>query len=159
MRIGKLILKTISAVTVFLGMTMAVTSCMDADPTDPPIWLGSWHLETMAVNGEPDTEYNEDPEIMASFEGNVFNLAYIERAEIYGSWSYAGETLTLIASYNAGSGANVTYLFNPFPVAMKFPEGLEEVEITVTSLQKKRMQWQYIDKNGDLRTCDFVKFP
>ena len=133
-------------------------SCSDPDHTDS-VLLGSWHLETIMLNGETDISYMDNPEIMVSFQGNIFNMAYMERAEIYGSWSYAGEILTLIANYKAGSGANIGYLFNPFPVAMKFPAGIEQLEITVTAIEGGKMQWQYINDEGDLLTYNFRKYP
>ena len=133
-------------------------SCTDPDHTDS-VLLGSWHLETIMINGETDTSYNDNPEIMVSIQGNIFNMSYMERAEIYGSWSYAGEILTLIANYKAGSGANIDYLFNPFPVAMKFPAGMEQLEITVTEIKGGKMQWQYINDEGDLLTYNFKQYP
>lgn len=154
---------------IFLSLAIAglfLTGCTHPNG-DIGDWFGSWHLESMTVaitedgvtTVSPDEQYNANPEIMFSFQGKVFNAAYMERAEIYGSWSYAGETLTLIAGYNAGSGASVDYLFNPFPVAMHLPEGIDEQEITVVYINSRTMQWQYIDSDGSLRTCNFKKYP
>lgn len=148
---------TLAAIILAI-LTLLSTSCMQTDDTEGP-WFGSWHLETIMINGEPDTSYNSNPEIMINFAGEVFNLAYMERAEIYGTWSYAGEVLTLIAGYHAGNGAQLSYLFNPFPVAMHFPADVEQIEITVTKIEGKQMQWQYIDENGRLLTYNFRKYP
>ena len=134
------------------------TGCTKTDG-DIGDWFGSWHLETILINGEEEASYSENPEIMFSFQGNIFNAAYMERSEIYGSWSYAGEVLTLIADYNAGGGANLTHLFNPFPVVMHFPADVDKIEITVTEINSKTMQWQFINQNGNLLTYNFRKYP
>ena len=141
-----------------ITVALMAGSCSTTDG-DIGEWFGSWHLETIMINQEEDSSYSANPEIMFSFQGKIFNCSYMERAEIYGSWSYAGEILTLIASYNAGSGANVSYLFNPFPVAMHFPADVDQIEITVTQLTSKTMQWQYIDPEGKLLTYNFKKYP
>ena len=142
----------------FLGMT----SCTQPDGNIGD-WFGSWHLEEILINGEPDEEYTQNREndrmqVMVSFQGKIFNMAYINGNEIYGTWSYAGEILTLIASYNAGGG-HVSPLFNPYPVVLHFPGDVEQVEITVTYINSKTMQWQLIDQNGRLLTYNFRKYP
>ena len=80
-------------------------------------------------------------------------------ADIYGSWEYAGETLTLDVSYKAGNSATNPQFFDPFPVQMHLPAAVEQVEITVTSISNRQMQWQYIDQNGDLLTYNLKKYP
>ena len=152
------IFKRTACLTAMVLLITMFSSCSDPEQTNSPLF-GSWHLETIMINGEPDKGYNDNPEIMVSFQGKIFNMAYMERAEIYGTWSYAGEILTLIAGYNAGSGANVGYLFNPFPVSMKFPAGTDQLEITVSEIKGNEMQWQYIDDEGDLLTYNFRKYP
>ena len=144
----------------FIGIIVALVSagCSKTDG-DIGYWFGSWHLETIMIDGEEETSYSENPEIMFNFQGKVFNASYMERDEIYGSWSYAGEVLTLIAGYNAGGGASNPNLFNPFPVALHFPADVDQIEITVTELNNKTMQWQYIDQNGRLITYNFRKYP
>ena len=130
-------------------------------------WFGSWYLEEILINGKVDEEYEaykqEDniyyhKEVMISFQGNVFNMAYLQGREIYGTWSYAGEILTLIASYGSGSGYDSQF-FNPYPIVLHFPADEEQIEITVTSIGGKTMQWQYIDQNGRLLTYNFRKYP
>lgn len=122
-------------------------------------WFGSWHLEGMLINGEPDQEYadnreNDKNQVMISFQGTIFQMAYLESSEMYGSWSYAGEVLTLIA----GKGYESPY-FNPYPTVLHFPADVEQVEITVTYITGKTMQWQLIDQNGDLITYNWRKYP
>ena len=126
-------------------------------------WFGSWHVEEIIINGELDETYAQNREenrlqVMVNFQGKIFNMAYIEGTEIYGSWSYAGEVLTLVASYNAGSG-NGTSLFEPFPTVLHFPADVEQVEITVTYINGKTMQWQLIDQSGRLITYNLKKYP
>lgn len=143
---------------LMMGLAMLLTGCTQPDGYIGE-WFGSWHLEQILIDGEEDSTYNEDPNIMFSFQGKIFNCAYIENVEIYGSWSYAGEVLTLVAGYDTGSGSTVTSLFNPFPVALHFPAHVEQIEITVTHISGKTMQWQYIDQNGRLLTYNFRKYP
>lgn len=142
-----------------LAVVMFLLSGCTKPDGDIGDWFGSWHLTSIMIDGEEEAAYSENPEIMVSFQGKVFNMAYIDRAEIYGSWSYAGEVLTLIAGYNAGGGSNIHYLFDPFPVVMHFPSDVEQIEITVTHIGRKSMQWQYIDQNGRLLTYNFRKYP
>lgn len=148
--------KIISAFLLFFSLIPLTQSCMQWNG-DIGEWFGSWHLESLLINGEKDEDYKGN--IMISFQGKIFDFAYMEAAEIYGSWSYAGEVLTLIAGYNEGNGASLPHLFNPFPVALHFPADVEQIEITVTEMNGKTMQWQYIDQNGDLITYNFKKYP
>lgn len=126
-------------------------------------WFGSWYLEEMLINGETDEEYAANKEedirqVLVSFQGNIFNMGYLNGSAIYGTWSYAGEILTLIANYNAGSGYVSPY-FDPFPIVLHFPGDVEQVEITVTEIESRTMQWQLIDQNDRLITYNFRKYP
>lgn len=123
-------------------------------------WFGSWHLERLDVNGEEDTAYtsNQSRQVMVSFQGDVFNMAYLNGSEIYGSWSYAGEILTLEAGYNAGSG-HISSGFDPYPVVLRFPADVDQVEVTVVKITGDIMEWQLIDVEGDLLTYFWRKYP
>lgn len=150
------------AITLLLAV-IALFGCNSCTHLDGDIgdWFGSWLLEEILIDGKPDEAYNpnhsEENLVMVSFQGKVFNMAYLDSSEIYGSWSYAGEILTLVASYNAGTNDSVN--FNPYPKVLHFPEGEEQLEITVTYIKSKTMQWQYIDQNGNLLTYNFKKYP
>lgn len=126
-------------------------------------WFGSWHLEEMLIDGELDEQYAQYQEhdirqVMISFHGDIFNIAYINGGfEQYGSWSYAGEILTLIVEHYDLIENNPW--FNPYPSVLHFPADVEQVEITVTQIGSKTMQWQLIDQNGRLITYNFRKYP
>lgn len=137
-------------------LCLSLSSCTQADGYIGP-WFGSWHIEKILLNGEADKEYKEN--LMISFQGKIFKLGYLDSAEIFGSWEYEGEILTLDAGYNAGNGAGMDHLFNPFPPALHFPADVSQIEITVTSINSKTMQWQYIDQEGDLVTYNLRKYP
>lgn len=132
-------------------------------------WFGSWFLEEMLIDGEVDEEYEYylkestvaegiNRQVMISFHANVFNIGYLSTDEIYGTWSYAGETLTLVSSYHSGSGHN-SPAFDPFPIVLHFPKGQEVMEIPVTKFTSDIMQWQLIDPEGRLITYNFRKYP
>lgn len=146
----------LAAAFLFMGCTRPEGNIGD--------WFGSWYLEEMLIDGSIDEEYAEDKasveenQVMISFQGNVFNLGYLNGNHIYGTWSYAGEILILVASYNAGGGYQDPK-FDPFPKVMHFPSNEEQIEITVTKITSKIMQWQYIDQNGRLITYNFRKYP
>lgn len=147
---------------VIVLLPAALTSCLQKNGDIGP-WFGSWYLEEILINGEPDAAYesnkaNRQHEVMVNFQGDIFNMAYIGGSEVYGSWSYAGEILTLVASEGEGSGFN-SPLFNPYPQVMHFPADEYMIEITVRSMTSKKMEWQYIDQNGRLLTYNFVKYP
>lgn len=148
--------KIFSYILLISVLFFPMQSCMQWNG-DIGDWFGSWHLESMYIDGEQDTGYKGD--IMVSFQGKIVNLAYMEVGEIYAAWSYAGMTLTLIAGYEAGSGASMPSRFDPFPIALHFPKGEDMVEVVVTSMTNKSMQWQYIDAQGQLITYNFKKYP
>ena len=148
---------------ILLCAILSLSGCthLDGDIGD---WFGSWLLEEMLIDGEIDQNYANNKEIdyrqvMVSFQGKIFNMAYLGNREIYGSWSYAGDILTLIATYHAGNGYEAPEDFNPFPTVMHFPPNLEELEITVTSIDRRTMQWQFIDPQGQFITYNFQKYP
>lgn len=150
--------KTIINIAFMLLCTVISTGCTMHDGNIGE-WFGSWHLEEMLIDGEIDREYadnraNDQKQVMVSFQGTIFQMAYIESSELYGSWSYSGEVLTLIA----GKGYESPY-FNPYPIVLHFPADVEQVEITVTHISGKTMQWQLIDQNGDLITYNWRKYP
>ena len=149
--------KIISALFIISFFASSCTH-LDGDIGD---WFGSWHLEQMLIDGQIDETYaknQKNVQVMISFQGKVFNIAYLNGDEIYGTWSYAGEILTLIAGYNTGGGSNSS-LFNPFPVVLHLPADVEQIEITVTRINGSTMQWQYIDQNGQLITYNWRKYP
>lgn len=156
-------LKKFYFLALLLVSLAGVTSSCTQPNGDIGHWFGSWYLEEMLIDGQLDEEYADNKEngrlqIMVSFQGNIYNMGYLYGPEIYGTWNYAGEVLTLIASYNAGSGSGHE-LFDPFPVSLHFPADVEQVEITVTSIGSRTMQWQLIDQNGRLVTYNFRKYP
>lgn len=122
-------------------------------------WFGSWHLEEILIDGEPDEEYEADPNITFSFQGKIVSMGFIATAEAFGNWSYAGEVLTLIAGYQDPNDYTLKRLYDPFPKIMQLAAGVDQVEITVTYINGRRMQWQYINQNGQLMTYNFRKYP
>lgn len=155
-------LKKILFILLTLSLSLVFSSCTQPDGYIGK-WFGSWYLEEMLINGEVDEEYAAYQQegrfqVMVSFQGNIFHMAYIGGQAIYGTWSYAGEVLTLVASYNAGSATNSPY-FDPYPKVLHFPASIEQMEITVSQLYSKTMQWQIIDPEGRLVTYNFRKYP
>lgn len=151
-----IIKKSILSVFVFM-LGSFLSGCTQADGYIGD-WFGSWHLEEILINGEKDTNYNQD--LLISFQGKIFKMVQMTPvADIYGAWEYEGEILTLDVSFKAGNSATNTQFFNPFPIQMYLPAGVDQVEITVTSINRKNMQWQYIDQNGDLLTYNLKKYP
>lgn len=120
-------------------------------------WFGSWHLEEVAIDGEPNESY--DGSLIISFQGNLVKMTVIDRGDVFGTWEEAGETLTLNLSYGAGNAVHATWLFNPFPVMLLLPEGVDIIEMDVVTLKSKTMEWQYIDPDGRLLTYSFKKYP
>lgn len=141
---------------------LILTNCTQADGYIGD-WFGSWYLEKIVKNGEqmPQYEgyYSFKNDIMVSFQGEMFRMGYVDEQDIYGMWSYAGETLVLDARYNSGNGADMEDRFNPFPDPLGFTPGEEMVEVTVLQINSKTMEWQYIDSEGDVLTYFFRKYP
>lgn len=152
MKFSNLILSLLLlAVTSF-----TLQSCMQWNG-DIGVWFGSWYLESMYVDGKSDPDYKDN--IMISFQGKIIDLAYIEVGESVGTWNYEKPELTLILGFDAGSGASLPQLFDPFPVSLHFPSGINEVKVNVTTINSKEMQWQYLSPQGALITYNFKKYP
>ena len=152
----------IHKILIFSIALCLFASCMQHDGYIGK-WFGSWYLEEMLVNGEIDEEYEDfktrdDRQVMVNFQSQLFNMAYINSSEIYGTWDYTDEILTLNSSYNAGSGYQSDY-FNPYPTIMHFPAGVEILQIPVTKQNGRTMQWQYSDAEGNIRIYNFRKYP
>lgn len=148
--------------TIVCAFLLPLGSCLQKNGDIGP-WFGSWYLTDILINGEPDPAYEQNKEdetleVMVSFQGGLFNMAYLNGSEIYGSWECEGNILTLIAHTKA-PGQYVSPNFNPYPKVMHFPADMTQVEITVTKMPSRTMQWQYIDQNGDLLTYNFKKYP
>ena len=137
-------------------MILGVGGCTQADGYIGH-WFGSWHLEEMLIDGEEDPSYRKN--LMISFQGKIFKFGYLDSVEIFGSWEYEGEILTLNAGYGAGNGAGNSTFFDPFPIPMHFPKGEEQVEVSVTYINSNTMQWQYTDQYGQFITYNFRKYP
>lgn len=137
-------------------------SCQQTDG-DVGDWFGSWHFESIDINGD-DSEYSNDQtnrmDLMVNFHGKIFNISYLNGHEIYGTWSVAGEVLTLIADPYTGDRDREPQMFNPYyPNALHFAADTEQIEITVVYIGTNTMEWQYIDQNGDLITYHLRKYP
>ena len=157
-------MKTTKAIllTAILFTLPAVTGCTQPDGYIGD-WFGTWYLEEMLLDGEPDQVYadfkaKDEHQVVVSFQANVVNFSYLNGSEIYGTWSYAGDTLTLISSYSSGAG-HTSYWFDPYPIVMHFPSGQDQLEVTVTRLGSRAMQWQYVIPSGQLVTYNFRKYP
>lgn len=146
----------------FLGLSVTLSSCTQPDGYIGK-WFGSWYLYEILIDGEVDKEYADsqgtytNSEITISFQGKIFDFAYVGSLELIGSWEYSGNILILDASYNAGSGAGHSDRFTPFPRSLHFPEGQEVVQVEVSSLQSGSMQWRYISPEGITYTYNFKK--
>lgn len=120
-------------------------------------WFGSWHLEEIIVDGTADDNYKKD--IAFNFQSKIYSCGFLSLVEVYGNWSCAGETLTLIAGYQDRDNYYVNLLYDPFPKVMQLPSGVDQVEITVTYINSRTMQWQHVNQHGQLMTYNFRKYP
>ena len=152
----KIVYKLLLFSAIALAASFGFARCTQADGYIGP-WFGTWHIEQILIDGKEDPDYEAN--IVISFQGKIFKCGILESAEIYGSWEYAGEVLTLDAGYKTGTAVDFPHLFNPFPMALHFPADVEQIEITVVSINNRTMEWQYIDQNGDLLTYKLRKYP
>lgn len=144
------------SIFLFIVSICSLQSCMQWNG-DIGEWFGSWHLESIYIDGKLDESYKSN--VMISFQGKIINFGYLETGAILGSWEYNHSTLTLIAGYQAGSGASMPQLFDPFPVCMYFTPDEDVVQVNVSDMNKHKMQWQYVDAQGRVITYNFKKYP
>lgn len=152
-------------VMILCCVALLMQSCTQCDGDIGP-WYGSWHIEAISIDGAEDVAYNG--EIIVSFQGKIFNMGYAAEFTVsneeFGTWVYAGDTLTLSLGYNNGDASDVLLpngdkVFDPFPTPLHFASGEKTVTLKVLSNDGSKMCWQYTDPEGHLLTYSLRKYP
>ena len=85
-----------------------LTGCMQHNG-DIGDWFGTWHLESMTVNGVDDSAYEQN--YFFQFQTDKVRLSRIKPTypdlleECFGRWEQTDNTLTLDFSYTSASGS------------------------------------------------------
>ncbi len=75
---------------------IALNSCTRNNGDIGP-WFGTWHVETIEIDGQPDASYQG--EYFVQFQTNVVSIIqrseYNDAAQSFGEWEASGNTLTI----------------------------------------------------------------
>lgn len=123
-------MKRIAAVLCLIA-TMALSACL-RDNGNIGDWFGTWHLESMDVDGEVDADYNGD--ILWKFQNNIIMISQVNdllhtSTDSFGTWIEDDGRLllnfTYSDDYNPGGG---TGIYAP-PASIYLKPGISEMEI------------------------------
>lgn len=141
----KNIIRKISIFTLFaplfLCLSVSLGSCRHPDGYIGH-YLGNWSIEKIEVDSTPLEGYRGD--IMISFQGNIFLLAYIDGKETYGTWEEDGTTFSLRADYNAGAAQEM-------PSELGFGSN-RRINMEIMEDKRKSMIWRYTADDGKVYT-------
>ena len=104
----------------------ALSSCTHNNG-DIGYWFGLWHLDSIEIDGEPDTAY--DGNVYFMFQGKVFNLRWVAHAthdyyDSFAQWQASDD----------GSSITISFLDDHF--LPRLPEPAPDVYLsTVTHLK------------------------
>lgn len=133
-------MRNLIKIILFAVATVSLGSCMQHNGYIGD-WFGTWKVESIYVNGEPDTTYAEN--MFFQFQTDIVRIVEVEDYQngrsCYGSWEEEGSTLILHFEYTANSNA----IFTPLS-ASYLNRDVNVLEITEKSARK--MQWTF-DKN------------
>lgn len=131
-----------ASVTAMIAGAGAMTSCMQCNGYIG-IWFGSWVVEEITVDGEPDPAYPpEARRIFINFQGKVFGLAPMDMEYVMGSWEESGDNLVLHAAFNAIADA--------WPPALGFGDS-PDLTFRILKKDKKDLQLQLACPDGKVR--------
>lgn len=85
---------------IFALLTIAVMTGCSHNNGDIGLWFGLWHLDSIEINGEPDSDY--DGKYYFLFQGKVFCIRWVDEQqhsyiENYARWQESddGKTITI----------------------------------------------------------------
>lgn len=117
---------------LLLLTALCLSSCMQHNG-DIGDWFGTWHLQTITVDGIEDNSYESN--YFFQFQTDKVRLSEVAPSgypdlldECFGRWKQEGNTLTLDFSYTSNSGSYWT------PMAGTYLEkGVNHLEINTLS--------------------------
>lgn len=140
---GSNIIKIASCVLIMVMSTLVISlsSCRHPDGNIGHL-LGNWQIEKIEVDGTPLSDYKGN--IMISFQGELFLLAYIDGLETFGTWSDTDDSFNLRADYNAGAAKE-------WPKELGF--GSDRVlSFDLLEKKSKQMTWRRVNFEGKVYT-------
>lgn len=123
--------------SAFITLLLTVIAGCTHNDGDIGHWFGSWLLEEVSVDG---TAIRPDPQVMISFQGDIFDAAEVGGQDFYGMWNEENSRLSLAGDPHSGGPA-------VFPAAFRFGEELN-VTVDVLSQDAKSMTWRWTDPRG-----------
>lgn len=131
----------LAVMCVISVVILSLSSCRHPDGNIGHL-LGNWQIEEIEVDGAPLADYKGN--IMISFQGEIFLLAYVEGAETFGTWTNADSIFTLRADYNAGSAKE-------WPTELGF--GTDRIlQFDLLEEKSKHMTWRRTNSEGKVYT-------
>lgn len=128
--------------------SLIFTGCFHNDG-DIGVYFGSWVIEKIEIDGNPDTNYKGHT--MISFQSSLFDLTDVDgQGGIMGLWSEKGAELTLRGAEETATRKDADG--NPiFPLTTGFGSGTDNdltIHLEIIKKTKKEMIWQRTDDEG-----------
>lgn len=93
-------MKTVRYIRLLAAVMLAcfISSGCTHNNGDIGEWFGEWHLKSIEVNGQVDTDYTGD--VLWKFQNNIVEMVVVSavghsHTEHYGTWTSDDRTLTL----------------------------------------------------------------
>lgn len=122
-------------------LAISLSSCRHPDGNIGHL-LGNWQIERIEADGEPISDYKGD--IMISFQGDIFLMAYVNGSETFGTWSRTDDSFNIKADYNAGSAKEMPSILGFGPDRV--------LRFDLLEFKPKHMTWRRVNYQGRVYT-------
>ncbi|MBD5225270.1 MAG: lipocalin family protein [Bacteroidales bacterium] len=144
----------------FVTMLLAVLTSCTRNNGDIGPWFGTWHLESIMVDGNPEVEYENN--IFWAFQSEVIFLTRVPVdspgmhtvEKRFGTWREADGTLYLKFAYSDNSDTE-GYQYHAFE-ELHFPYG-SETPLSIIKAPGREAVLQYTDADGHVYTYTIKK--
>lgn len=141
-------MRNISTLLLIAILALTPLSCVHNNG-DIGDWFGTWRLESIKINGQPDTGY--DHYIIWKFQSDMVVMVEAddilhERDERFGTWRQTGDLLELNFSYSTDGEETQASTYIP-PAATHIPPGISVLDIV--KLSKREIQLIYVSPDNN----------
>lgn len=149
--------KWILIATASLLLIVGLDGCTQNNGDIGP-WFGTWKLDSMTINGAPDTEYAGN--VLWKFQANLLSMIRVfgshEQYEMYGTWSEPQPgVLRIEFIYSDDAEPEGSMKYSPLPET-HLPPGISDLDIL--EMKGSRLYLRYLSAGGTVYEYRLTKW-
>lgn len=144
-------MKTISRIILLIVIALSFNACTHNNG-DIGDLFGTWKLETITIDGEKDSSYQDN--VLWKFQASVINMVRAndtthDRSESWGTWSYANDDTQILLNFTHTDNDNPNQGSNKYsPLPETYLPKARISTLNIVELNGKKMTLIYRADNG-----------